>query len=65
MKSKYKFTSSRHIEGGGKLVDACTAIRDGGMRGDMPFETELWGVDSFVCDILELSLVHWIPRSEQ
>jgi hypothetical protein len=35
------------------------------MRGVMPFETELWGVGKFVCEVVELSLVHWMPRSEQ
>ena len=65
MKSKYKLTSSRHIDGEGKLSEYCAAVFIGVVRESMLVTTGTLGAGAVLCELKELSLVHWIPRSEQ
>jgi hypothetical protein len=65
MKSKYKFTSSRQIDGGGNVSEDGAAASGDINRGSRLFETETLGAGSAACELEELSRVHWIPRPEQ
>ena len=65
MKSKYKFTSSRHIEGEGKISEPFFASCDVGVLGWRAFVTVACGAGAPICVLEELSLVQGIPRSEQ
>jgi hypothetical protein len=65
MKSKYKFTSSRHIENGGKLSETWVAVWAEGMQGNIALEIGPLLKSSVAREAEEASLVHWMPRSKQ